>query len=92
MEKSTWSDTRIVVKMLAQERGITMKRLASTLRCKPKELNEILDCEPRGALLEKIADAIGVTPEDITEICRLMKLEPTYHSPSGATNDQPNPQ
>lgn len=84
MEETAWSDTRIVVKMLAQERGITMRRLATMLNCKPRELNELLDCDPRGNFLEQIASALGVTSEDITEICRMMKLEPNYHAPKGS--------
>ncbi|MDU4943861.1 MAG: helix-turn-helix transcriptional regulator [Mixta calida] len=83
MQETTWSDTRIVVKMLCQERKITLRKLASTLGCKPRALNELLDCDPRGHLLEQIADVIGVTAEDITEICRLMKLEPAYAAPAG---------
>jgi len=83
MIETTWSDTRIVVKMLCTERKISLRKLASTLGCKPRALNELLDCNPRGRLLEQIADVIGVTAEDITEICRLMKLEPAYVAPPG---------
>lgn len=79
MEETTWSDTRIVVKMLAQERKVTMKSIASSIGVGTRKLHEILDSEPTVDQLQKIADAIGVHPEDITEICRLMKLEPNYH-------------
>lgn len=83
MQETTWSDTRIVVKMLCEERKIPMKRLALFIGVKYRELGKYLDSEPRGDELKKIADAIGVTAEDITEICRLMKLEPAYVAPAG---------
>lgn len=86
MIETTWSDTRIVVKMLAGERKVTMKSIAVSLGIGTRKLNQILDNEPTADQLEKIANAIGVHPEDITEICRLMKLEPTYVSGPAPTN------
>lgn len=90
MLETTWSDTRIVVKMLCEERKITMRRLSDSVGLSRRALNEKLDQNPRGFLLDKIAEAIGITAEDITEICRLMKLDPAYHAPKGVSNEKTN--
>jgi transcriptional regulator with XRE-family HTH domain len=86
MQETTWSDTRIVVKMLCEERKITMRHLADSVGLSRRALNERLDQDPQGKLLGRVAETIGVTAEDITEICRLMKLDPSYVSGPAATN------
>ncbi|MFE0305537.1 helix-turn-helix domain-containing protein [Bacillus altitudinis] len=90
MQETTQSDTRIVVKMLAQERNVTMKSIASALGIGTQRLNKILDNETTPAQMETIAETIGVHPEDITEICRLMKLDPNYHAPKGGSDEKAN--